>query len=125
MLVLLPSHPVAYLTHFTLNKTRHHLCVLVDDVLREDRRHLSSADGAVVSGDGVRPEKQLQHLIEGALVADDAQPPDVAVELVLRVATNRFCGRVGRSVFAERVSFVAAVAGFLRVPGSKTGKSYG
>jgi len=80
----------------------------------ENRCHLSSTDRAVISCDGVRPEEHVQHLVKGAFIADDAEPPDVAVELVLRVATSSvLCGREGPFAFVERVSFVDPVRFFL------------
>ncbi len=72
-------------------------------MIRENRRHLSPADRAIISCDGVRPEEHVQHLIKGSFIADDAQPPDVAVEIFLRVATSYvLCGWAGLFVFFER-----------------------
>lgn len=76
-------------------------------MLRKDCCHLIAGDGAVVPCDRVRPEKHVQNLIKAAFVADHAQPPDVAVELVLCVANALFRGCVGVFIFVW-FAFIAA-----------------
>lgn len=77
-------------------------------MLRKNRRHLISADGAVVPCDRVRPEEHVQYLIEAAFVADDAQPSDVAVEPVLCAGNASFRGCIGIFVFVYGTHVTAA-----------------
>lgn len=68
-------------------------------MLGEYGRHLIAGDGAVVSCGGIRPEEHVQGLVKAALVADNAQPPDVPIKPVLCVPTAFFfCSSTGGRV---------------------------
>lgn len=65
-----------------------YLRILVDDVLFQYRRNLISTDHAIVPRGRVHSKQQFQDMIEGAVITECAQAPNVTVEAFLAAETT-------------------------------------